>query len=335
MKSIALSNAICASLGILPTPELPQRHGQVCLANDSLIEQATYREEVTSFGIGYADPHRNQLAQLRDFLAPRRASGRNAIITRYNEDEPFEVVDYRKVKRNPGAEFPEVKQRTSTKDTRLVPNRGLTVRLDRDQLKEKPDWEKMHTQWLIDMLMRASIMEALALAQASAATETLTWDNASNPDLDIKERNIEVIAPTIGFHANRALFGEAATLLRQKAYEAQDNAGAQVRAMKTSDTEIATAIGLDSVRTNVERYNNGGTKQNFLGSKVLLFTAVPGETPEDPSNLVRHVSNASYGGGEYAVYVTEQGVKTVFITVENYELLHVQHTGGIACYTIQ
>lgn len=335
MKALALDNALAKALGITPSHGLPEHHGQVCLANDSLIEQATYREEVTTFGIGYADPNRNRLAQLRDFLAPKRNSGRNAIITSYDEDEPFEVVDYKKVKRNPGAEFPEVKQRTSTKGTRLIPNRGLTVRLDRDQLKEKPNWENMHTQWLIDMLIRASIIEAITLSTAAAVTDNWTWNAGSSPDLDVKNTMINTLAPAVGFKPNRALYGEGAALQRQIAYESQDNAGGFMRAALMTDEQIASAIGVARALTQIERYNDAsGNKSLFLGNKVLLFTAVDQESPEDASNLVRHVAQASYGGGEYAVFITEQGVKTVFITVENYELLHVQHTTGLYAATI-
>ncbi len=336
MKPIALSNSVMKALNIQPSFELPQQHGQVCLANDSLIEQATYREEVTTFGIGYADPLRNQLASLRDFIAPRRTSGRNAVITSYDEDEPFKVVDYKKVKRNPGVEFAEVKQRTSTKGTRLIPNRGLTVRLDRDQLKDKPMWQEMHTSWLIDMLIRASIIEAITLLRAAAVSDTFLWNVDANPDLDLKNVAVNILAPAVGFKPNRALFGEEATLLRQIAYESQDNAGATIRAAMMNDQQLAAALGMDAVRTNAERYNNAsGVKQTFLGSRVLLFTGVDAETPEDGSNIVRHVAAASYGSGEYAVYVTEQGVKTVFITVENYELLNVQHTTGVMDIAVQ
>jgi hypothetical protein len=49
----------------------------------------------------------------------------------------------------------------------------------------------------------------------------------------------------------------------------------------------------------------------------------------DPSNIVRHVVGGQYGSGEYAVYVTDLGVKKIAITVENYEYLHTQHTTGI------
>ena len=49
----------------------------------------------------------------------------------------------------------------------------------------------------------------------------------------------------------------------------------------------------------------------------------------DASNIVRHVANAAYGGGDYAVYINEHGPKLISLTVENYEYLHTQHTSGV------
>jgi len=309
--------------------DLALPHGSIVLANDSLFSQATFQQEVTTFGIGYADPRRNMLMQLLNFMAPKRPGPRNAIVTVYDETEPFETVDPQKVKREMLGDFPTVKQRTSTKTTRKLVNRGLSVILDRDQLKDKPDWQEMHTSWLIDLLTRASLLELIALYRAFAPTAPVIWDTLANPDLDVKSTNIQVIAPTTGFKANRACYGELATLLRQLSFEGQNNAGAYARAGMTTDEQLATAVGVDRVLTNIERYNNNGSKDTFLDNDVLLFSAIDRESPEDVSNVVRHVSNTDVGGGEYAAYVEER-LKKVIITVENYELLAVQHTSGCA-----
>jgi hypothetical protein len=333
MKNLALSNSICAALGIKDTTSLAQPHGTVVLANDSLFSQATFQQEVTTFGIGYNDPNRNRLMDLLNFLAPRRPGPRNAIVTQFDETEPFETVDPAKVKREILADFHTVKQRTSTKVTRKLPNRGLSVVLDKDQLIEKPDWQNMHVAWLMDLLTRASILEAIALFEAFALGAPVVWDSLASPDLDIKSTNIQVLAPVTGFKANRAAYGESATLLRQLAYEAQAGAGGFARSQLMTDEQIATGIGVERMRTNLERYNNGGSKDAFLGDKVLLFTAQDKESPEDSSNVVRHVSNTDLGGGEYAVYIDDRQLKKVIITVENYELLAVQHTTGCALLT--
>jgi len=334
MKRIALANGLCTALNILPHTNVDSlQHGQICLANDALVSQATLQVELTTHGIGYADPMRNQLMDLLNFIAPRRVSGRNALVTQYNEHEPFEVVDYKKVKREPLADFAGVQQRTSTKVSRLVPNRGLTIKLDRDQIAEKPNWQQMHTFWLIDLLTRASILEALAVYTAAAIADTFVWNSEADPDLDLQNVNVNVLAAATGFKANRALYGEAATLLRKIAYRSQDTAGA-FQSAGLNDADLATAINVERARVNAERYNGAANAKNtFLGSKVLLFSAQDAESPEDNSNVVRHVANAM-GGGDYAVHLTEVGVKSIFITVENYELIQLQHTSGMELITV-
>ncbi|HEX3855958.1 MAG TPA: hypothetical protein VHY30_01535 [Verrucomicrobiae bacterium] len=333
-QNYPLNDAVCARLGILPTRDVGSlKHGQICLANDDLFSQETVQTELTTFGIGYADPNRNQLMSLLNYFAPKRPGPRNVLVTQYDETEPFEAVDPAKVKRAELGDFHTVKQRSSTKVARRVINRGLAIVLDNDQLKDKPNWEQMHTMWLIDLLTRASIIEVLALFAAFAPTANLLWNNVNNPDLDINSTNIQVLALATGFKANRACYGEYATLLRRQAYEGSNNPGGYAGAANIDDAAIATRIGVATSRTNVERYNQAGVKDTFLGSKVLLYTAIDGESPEDASNVVRHVSNTDLGG-EYSVYV-ERKLKKTIISVENYEVFATQHTSGAALLTVR
>ena len=109
-------------------------------------------------------------------------------------------------------------------------------------------------------------------------------------------------------------------------------AGSLARAGMFTEEQVATAIGVDRCLINAERYASAASaavKTEFIGSNVLLYTSVEADGPMDASNLVRHVANAAFGGGEYAVYVTDLGVKLIGLTVENYEYLNVQHTTGI------
>ncbi len=175
-------------------------HGQVCLANDSLLRQSEYIEELTSFAIGYDGMTGNRLRQLRDFLAPPRPSNSRLIrLTVYDENEPWQTVDYTKVKRGMLADFMRVRQRAASKVDLQVPNRGLTVLLDRDQLKDKPEWQQMHTKWLIDLMMRATVLEAVSLIANGAIVSSTTWDAGSNPDLELKQDIIN-LANTTGFY---------------------------------------------------------------------------------------------------------------------------------------
>ena len=330
---IALSNSRARayrSLGISLSNSRPESHGQVCLANDTMIGQSTYIEEITSFGIGYGSMQGNKLRELLDFLAPKRTSTSRLIrLTQYDETEPWVTVDYKKVKRSPLADFAQIRQRTATKIDKQIFNRGLTVRLDRDQLKDKPMWQQMHTQWLIDLLQRASVLEAIDIIKAGAVNDAAQWDAGSDPDMDVRTRML-ALADVTGFYPRRALLGDSATLARQKSYRSQLNAGSLASATIITDDQIATTWGLDAVKTNAERYQaSAAAKTEIVGKNVLIYTSVDGESPEDPSNIVRHVASASYGGGEYAVYVTDEGVKTVYLTVENYELVSTQHTTGM------
>jgi hypothetical protein len=339
--SNAARNAALESLGIelgneiapsaISSNDVSAHHGQVCLANDSLLRQSEYIEELTSFAISYDGMVGNRLRQLRDLLAPPRPSNSRIVrLTVYDENEPWQTVDYTKAQRSILADFMRVRQRVATKVDLQVPNRGLTVLLDRDQLKDKPEWQQVHTKWLIDLMMRATVLQAVSILQTAAIASSTTWDAGSNPDLELKQDIIN-LANTTGFYPLVAVYGDQAALKRQNAYEGQLNAGALARAAQFSEDQIAMAIGVDRCLINAERYQQtaGTTKQEIIGSNVLLFTSVDSDSPMDASNLVRHVSNAAYGGGEYGVYITDVGVKLIALTVENYEYLHVQHTTGI------
>jgi hypothetical protein len=304
--------------------------GAVCLANDSILRTAEPVTELTLFAAGYDAMVGNGLVKLRDFLAPPRPTDSRIFrLTTYTENEPWETVDYNKVKRGLLADFPEIRQRTAAKSDQQGFNRGLSVILDRDELKSKPEWQQLHTKWLIDILNRATILETMSLYQAAAINASTIWDSSSNPDLDLKQR-ILTLANTTGFYPQNVAYGDAAHLKRANAYESELNAGALARAAAYTEEQLATALGVPNVLINAERYQSTATaKQEIIGQNVLLFTAIKDAGPMDPSNLVRHVFNGNFGGGEYAVYLTDLGVKKVALTVENYELIHAQHTTGI------
>ncbi len=317
------------TISSLSAGDVSNVHGQICLANDSLLRQSEYIEELTAFAISYDSMVGNRLRQLRDFLAPPRSSNSRIVrLTTYDENEPWETVDYTRVKRGILGDFAQVRQRKASKSDLQCPNRGLSVLLDRDQLKDKPEWQQTHTKWLIDIMMRATVLESIALHYASAVQAAAVWNPVSNPDLEIKN-DILTLADTTGFYPLCVAYGDRAALKRQTAYEQQLTAGSLARAEQFTEEQIATALGVDRVLINAERYQaTSTTKQELLGSNVLIFTSVEAEGPMDPSNQVRHIANAAYGGGDYAVYVTEHGTKLITLTVENYELLHQQHTSG-------
>lgn len=329
LSGVALANDFTPSA--IKTGDSRRYHGMVCLSNDSLLRQTEYIEELTAFAISYDSMVGNRLRELRDLIAPPRPSNSRIVrLTTYDENEPFQTVDYTKVKRPILGDFARVEQRTASKSDLQVPNRGLTLILDRDQLKDKPEWQQMHTKWLIDLLMRATVLEGISLLQAAATVSNTVWDSAANPDLELKQ-DIITLANATGFYPNTVIYGDQAALKRQNAYETQLTAGAIMRSGQYSEEQIATALQVDKVLVNAERYASAASaavKTEFIGSNVLVFTSLD-ESPMDASNLVRHVANASYGGGDYAVYINDLGVKTIGLTVENYEYQHLQHSTGL------
>ena len=339
-KAIALNNeALHRSLhsqGVALTNDYNNlQPGMVCLANDSILRTAEPITDLTLFAAGYDAMVGNGLVKLRDFLAPPRPTDSRIFrLTTYVENEPWETVDYTKVKRGMLADFPEVRQRTAFKSDLQGFNRGLSVILDRDEIKSKPEWQQLHTKWLIDILNRATILETMAVYQSAAVVTSTVWDSSSNPDLDLKQRLLN-LADTTGFYPQNVAYGDKAHLKRANAFESQLNAGSLARAAAYTEEQIATALGVPNVLVNAERYQSTATaKQEIIGQNVLLFTAIKDAGPMDPSNVVRHVFNGNHGGGEYAVYVTDLGVKKVALTVENYELIHAQHTTGVQLIAI-
>lgn len=304
--------------------------GAVFLPNDSILRTAEPITDLTLFAASYASMVGNGLVKLRDFIAPPRPTDSRIFrLTTWNENEPWETVDYNKVKRAMLGDFPQIRQKTATKSDFQGFNRGLSVVLDRDELKYKPEIQQDHTKWLIDILNRATILEAMSLYTASAITAATTWDSAANPDLDLRSR-ILTLANTTGFYPRNVAYGDAAHLKRSNSFESQLTAGSIARAMQYTEDELSSALGVDNVLVNAERYQNTATaKQEIIGQNVLIFTALNAPGPMDPSNIVRHVFSGQNGAGEYAVYLTDLGVKKVVITVENYEYLHAQHTTGI------
>src|SRR5215469_11062486 len=141
MKPIALSNArqaALASSGVVLSNDVANlAPGTVCLANDSLLRSVEQIEELTLFAASYDAMVGNGLARLRDFLAPPRPSNSRIVrLTTYDENEPWQTVDYQRVKRGMLADFAEVRQRTASKSDFQINDRGLTVVLDRDELKD-------------------------------------------------------------------------------------------------------------------------------------------------------------------------------------------------------
>lgn len=336
MSRIALANVMASSLALGTVHARFEQKvigpnemavGLVALANDSLINASMVNTELTDKAIGWS--RTNKLRELRNHFAPTRVRAtRKVSISSYLNADAFQSITPAKRKRAIGADHAEVSQPTISKGTKYLDNVGLQVCIDSDQLAENPNLEWSWTQWMIDMLMRADCQEAVTLIDVSAVSVSKTWDATANPDLDIRNAN-KAGADLTGIYANSAAYGDNAVLLRMGSYEAAGRANGAI-ASAAMNGDIATRIGVERLLLNAERYTSSSTaRTEFIGSNVYLFTAIDGDPAVDASNLVRLVANASYGGGEYAVYVTNPTPKKRIIMVEAYSAFHMQHVLGL------
>ena len=336
MNRIALANAIAMSIGLGNAPthfenkiigQHEMQPGMVALANDSLISSSLVQTELTEFAIGWS--RTNKLLELLRHLAPNRVrNSRQVRVTTYANADAFQSITPAKRKRAIGADHADVSQPVLTKAVKTIDNVGLQICIDIDQLKEQPNLERIYTQWLIDILMRADAQEAITAIDAGAVSVSKTWDATTNPDYDIRNQN-KIGADLSGIYANSAVYGDSAVLVRMAAYEAAGRAnGAGASAALNGD--IASRIGVDRLLINAERYSSSASaRTEFIGQNVYLFTAIDAEPAVDSSNVVRLVCNASYGGGQYAVYAWDPSPKKRIIMVEAYSTMHTQHVLGI------
>lgn len=336
MNRIALANAIAMTIGVGNGPtqfenKIVGQHemqpGMIALANDSLISSSLVQTELTEYAIGWA--RTNKLRELRNHLAPTRVrASRQVRVTSYVNADAFQSIAPAKRKRAIGADHADVSQPMLTKSVKTLDNVGLQICIDQDQLKEQPNLERIWTQWLIDILMRADTQEAISAIDAGAVSVSKTWSASTNPDYDVRFEN-KAGSDLSGIYANSAVFGDAAILVRMAAYEAAARAnGAAASAALNGD--FAARIGVDRLLINAERYSSSASaRTEFIGQNVYLFTAIDSEPAVDPSNVVRLVNNASYGGGEYAVYSWDPSPKKRIIMVEAYSTFHTQHVLGI------
>lgn len=303
-------------------------HGFITTANSSLFSQAHFSEPLTTYALGWSDPANYD--QLSDFIAPPVMTGgelfehieypnAEAFLSDVNGDDDLRAIM---------AEFKTVEY-TSTKTRRSIPNRGLRIVVDYDQVKNMPNWQSTYTDRLMQRLARNAARRKVAMALAAGTAVSKTWGSSADPDLDIANQ-IVLSGDASGISPNRVLFGEAARLLRFSSYGSQATAAA-FGGRGLSAEEGMSKIGLETL-VNSGRYQSGVTKTALVGSKVLLFTAMS-QSGEDPSNF-KTARGTTQQGGRWGVYTRQLSVKFWEIVVECYEMEWVASTLGVRTITV-
>jgi hypothetical protein len=303
--------------------------GQICLANEARFTTAFASEPLTAYATGWAD--QNNIEKTLDFLFPPVQVSRRFEFKKAENAEAFlsEADDLRAI----GADFKHVEYRGSTTLEKTI-NKGLTIRVDLDQVAGMPNWRELYTSRLLQRLLRSELRRAIAAMTAVATNTAKTWDITAGKDPDQDVLN-ELASATdaSGVRPNRLLYGDAAWNKRLLAHRAQASAGGYASAGLTF-RELAGWFGIDGVHVSRERYQSSASaKSKVVSDIVLAFYAEENVGPDDPSNTKRFWS-AVEGGGKYRVYEQPVSSKLIDLTVEHYSNCIVTSSTGMRQLTI-
>ena len=303
--------------------------GQVALANESRFNAAFYSEPLTAYAVGWRDPH--QLEETLDFLFPPFQAGRRFEFKKADNAEAFysETDDQRAL----GADFKRVEYKGTTQLDKTY-NKGLTMRVDMDQVDGMPNWREVFTARLLQRLLRSELRRAITAFSGAATNTAKTWDTSAgkDPDQDVLTDLIAAVDDS-GVRPNRLLYGDVAWNKRLIAHRAQSSSGGYASAGLTP-RELSGFLGVDGVRVSRERYQSTAiAKAKVTPDIVLEFFAEDGLGPDDPSHGKRFWS-AVESGGKYRIYEQAVSAKMIDLTVEHYSNCVVTSTVGLRKLTI-
>lgn len=302
--------------------------GQFALANDSRFNQAFFSQPLTAYAVGWRDA---SIDSELEFFAPQTPVSRYfQYATCLNVEEFYSELydDLRAI----GGDFKRVEYK-STKVAAKTENRGLTLRVDLDEVGATPDWERNAVAKLLRRLKRNSLRRAIALLSAAAVNTAKTWDTTAgkDPDQDVISELITA-QNVIGVADNRVGYGDTAWSKRMLAHRAQASSGGFASASMTPE-EVASWLGVDQVLRSKARYQSSSSaKSEIVSNLVLMFNAQSGQSTEDASHIKRFVTPAS--GGDVDVYSQQVGPKLYDISVSFYELIKITFTSGIRKFTV-
>lgn len=298
----------------------------VALANESRLTTSTFSEGLTNYVVGWNDPE--DLAGAVAYIAPKVPVGRRFEWKKQKNSEAFlsEVDDLREI----GSAFKRVQYAGETQLGKTR-NRGLTIRLDRDEIGGVMDEERA-AALLKQRVLRNKYRRAITALLALANDNPVTWIGGTSPDQDMRAA-VAAGQLASGVFPNRGLIGLTAWNLRATAYDEGETAGA-FAGLGKSAREVGQAIGLQDLRTSSTLYQSSGTaKTRILQSLAVFFFAQDFVSKDDATNLKQFVSSVD-GGGDMRVHREEVGAKFIDITVEHYDDITGTSTVGAEKLTI-
>ena len=313
---------------LLPFDALPElKHGMVALPNAASFSDSFFTDTLTSYAQGWRDP--TNLEGMVNFMFPGVQVGRRFEFRKFGKDDDFitETDDTRAT----GADFKRVKydgEITNSKTT----NKGLTMIVDMDEVKDIPNWQELFTGRLLRRCKRNDLYTAVTALQAGATLTAKTWNASADPDSELITL-VNTSGDSIGFNPSRVLFLGNTWTKRLTATRLSDKSGAFASSALTTPDQVAQYVGAEKGMYVSARIKSGSGKAKIGANNVIVFFAEDGAGPDDASNCKRFWTPCE-GGGEYRVYVQELSPKLTAITVERYNIFTVCSTTGVIGHTI-
>jgi hypothetical protein len=318
---------------ILSAPILPDRGpenpvGQICFANESRFNAAHLSTPLTGFIVGWKDPA--DLAALLERVAPEVPVSR-FFTYRLMDNNEFLLSETEDDLRAIGGDFKKVAYSGTTAEGK-TDNRGLTIRVDRDEDDDTETLRQAYTQLIMQRLNRNRFRRAIALIDAAATNAGAVFSTSTNPD-GLVRAMVNTGRDAAGVKPNKVLFGDTAWQYRLDAYEGMADKAGAAAALARDAAGLARYLGVsDVVQIEAQYQSAAATKTKIVGAAIYGYFAESGLTKMDPSNVKRFVSNTQ-AGGRVAVYV-EEHPKWVDITVECYERTILCATAGMRKLTV-
>lgn len=330
IKRIEEEANLIALRGFLPSGMAGSlQHEQICLANETRFNEAYFNEPLTNYAVGWTDPE--AIEQTLEFFAPAVPVSRRFTYKEHTNSEEFlsETDDIRSI----GAEFKRVDFK-GTETEAKTDNKGLTIRVDMDQVADMPNWRQLYTGRLMRRLFRSELRRAVALLSAAATNTAKTWDVTAGKDPDQDVISDLITGKTArGIKSNRIGYGDTAWAKRALAHRAQSSAGGFASASMTPEA-LAALLGVNQIKVSSEVYQSAAAaKTAIVNDLVLMFYALSGAVAEDASNIKRFTSPVE-GGGNVRVYEQQMSSKLIDLTVEHYSLIKITSTLGIRKFTV-
>jgi hypothetical protein len=199
---VMMANEI-GQIGSLSMPQDIGEHnrpGIICMANETRFNESYFSEPLTGYALGWSSPP--GLREALAFVAPDVLVPRKFQFAKATNAEAFlsEADDLRAI----GGGF-KIVEFTSAKANDITYNKGLTVRVDLDNVDGMANWREIYTARLMERLIRNDLRRGLTLLSAAATNTAKTWGTTQDPDEDVRDA-VNAYGDAVGINPTRLLY---------------------------------------------------------------------------------------------------------------------------------